>query len=189
MVDLGLLGFGYLSLEVLRCFTICLCSDVLCCVCCRDVSGWVRVADGPRSVLRLPRGVVPAGARPLLLPPLPREGQHGRAARHARLPLRRYRVAAVFVHIHMHTHAHSHTYMHTCTQMWSDLRTTELTYWPCTMRHTSLSKVWLGAGPRLKYLMTAWMTLGWVLGGPCLTASNSSLCTMFCLKNLSKSIS
>ncbi len=55
--------------------------------------------------------------------------------------------------------------------------------------HTSLSKVWLGAGPRLKYLTTAWMTLGWVLGSPCLTASISSFRTTFCLRNLSKSIS
>ena len=34
--------------------------------------------------------------------------------------------------------------------LWSDLRTTELTYCPCAMRHTRQSKVWLGAGPRLK---------------------------------------
>ena len=64
-----------------------------------------------------------------------------------------------------------------------------LTYCPWAILQTSRSKFWFGAGPKLKYLTTAWHTRGWVLGKPCFEASISSFHAMFCLRKVSKSSS
>ncbi len=64
-----------------------------------------------------------------------------------------------------------------------------LTYCPWAILQTSWSKFRFGAGPKLKYLTTAWHTRGWVPGKPCFVASISSFRTMFCLRKLSKSSS
>ena len=64
-----------------------------------------------------------------------------------------------------------------------------LTYCLWAILQTSQSKFWLGAGPKLKYLTTAWHTQGWVWGNPYLEALISSFLAMFCLRKESRSSS
>ena len=64
-----------------------------------------------------------------------------------------------------------------------------LTYCPWAIFQTNRSKFLLDAGPKLKWVMTALSTRGWVLASPWVVASISSLHTMFCLRKDNKSVS
>ncbi len=62
-----------------------------------------------------------------------------------------------------------------------------LTYWSLAMRHTSWSKFLFGTRPRLKWVITALMTWGWVFPSPWALTSIASFLAIFFLRKLKRS--